>query len=265
METGIECRGVTGEGGFSLLELVVAMVLVGLLAGGGGLLLRTWQEHRLREETLDYVEEVRRAIIAFAKVNQRLPAPDAPPTLTSPSYKLDGLEETSALNGYVPYATLGVRPTDSWGRRVRYHVSNKMANPTFTLDVRCNDLRGFPTPLFAGAYLNNSGYVKVVQEEKWFVVPAALVSGGGRDADGVGSKIGNASDNSVPPDAVFDKLGTYSNSYANSPPNAFVKAAQQAGFDDIVLFIDPITLFYEMSCNNAAFFGGKPVRPLSPP
>lgn len=114
------------EGGFSLIELAVVLVIVGLLVGGGIAAFEAGTEQTRRSEQRRQFETVRAALYGFAMSHGRLPCPDT----TDP---LDGREDTTgppgssfecdALEGALPWADLGVERRDAWGHPLRYRVT----------------------------------------------------------------------------------------------------------------------------------------------
>lgn len=249
--------------GFSLLELAVSLVIVGLLAGGGGLLFGTWGEAKRRADTREYMEEVRRAIITFARVNQRLPYPDAPPNTNFPSAKLDGIEDIGRAFGFVPYVTLGVRPNDAWGRRLKYHVSLKVAGANSASSDPVVRLQAFKNNCYNLIFNLGSPYVIKVRDwesSQEFPVPVVLASGGWRDSDGVAINTG---------DPTFDRLGTYRN---DGDTETFVSSPPTGTFDDLIVYLDRGNLYNAMGCYTdytyppyPSWNTRAPVRPMSPP
>jgi len=112
--------------GFSLVELAVALAIIALLLAGALIPLSTQMEVRNVADTRRTMESIREAITGFAQANGRLPCPAAgnlaagTEQFTAPS--------CTALMGVVPWATLGVSETDSWGRRFSYRVSPAFAD-----------------------------------------------------------------------------------------------------------------------------------------
>jgi prepilin-type N-terminal cleavage/methylation domain-containing protein len=109
--------------GFTLVEIAVVLVIVGLLLGGLLLPLSSQVENSRISETREMQEAVRDALLGYAMLNGRLPCPDtnAPPND-------DGLENApcggSVASGWLPWATLGLGDTvDAWGQPLRYSVN----------------------------------------------------------------------------------------------------------------------------------------------
>ncbi|HYS90848.1 MAG TPA: prepilin-type N-terminal cleavage/methylation domain-containing protein, partial [Bradyrhizobium sp.] len=129
--------------GFTLAEVAVVVLIVGLLLGG---LLGTYSTQidlSRTAETKKTLETARDALIGFAAANGRLPCPA---TATSNGVEVGtagvvgvgGVCQVGTAAGggqpglgFVPAATLALTPTDSqgylidsWGSRIRYAVTN---------------------------------------------------------------------------------------------------------------------------------------------
>ena len=113
-----------GQSGFSLIELAVVLVIIGLLVGGGIAALDTTQTQARRSEQQRTLAHVREALYGFAMSEGRLPCPDDP---AAP----DGLEDASGSpatcdrgRGVLPWADLGVGRRDAWGFPHYYAVTD---------------------------------------------------------------------------------------------------------------------------------------------
>ena len=111
--------------GFTLVELSIAFIIIVLLLAGAMIPLSTQIELRGVADTQRSMDQIREAIIGFAQANGRLPCP-AVGTIVAGT-PTAGTEQCPSTSGVVPWATLGVPETDSWGRRFSYRVS-----PIFT-------------------------------------------------------------------------------------------------------------------------------------
>jgi len=103
--------------GFSLTELAIVLLIVGLLVGGMVTPLSAQLDLRNYRDTKRQLDEIREALLGFAAINGRLPCPD---TDTDPVAVNYGIEEASCsadatAEGFLPWKTLGVREFDAWG------------------------------------------------------------------------------------------------------------------------------------------------------
>lgn len=82
------------KNGFTLIEIAMVLVIIGLLLGGLLMPLATQVDVQRRIETEKAMEQIKEALIGFAMVNGRLPCPADPaaPTGTSTA----GVERTTA-------------------------------------------------------------------------------------------------------------------------------------------------------------------------
>ena len=105
------------DSGFTILEMAVVLVIIGLLLGGMLIPLSTQVESTRIKETQQELDEITDALIGFAIANQRLPCPDL---------NGDGVEDNVPppcnREGDVPWATLGVGREDAWNNTIRYRV-----------------------------------------------------------------------------------------------------------------------------------------------
>jgi len=119
--------------GFTLAELAIAMVIIALLLAGSMLPLTAQIDIRKISDTQRIMDGVKDAIIGFALANGRLPCPAngalATGTTNAGTEQLNVAGTSCAVSqGVVPWATLGVPETDSWGRRFTYHVAPAFAD-----------------------------------------------------------------------------------------------------------------------------------------
>jgi len=61
--------------GFSLIELSIALIIVGILIAGAALPYKVWMEEKQREETQDHIEAMANAVQWFVAINGRYPCP----------------------------------------------------------------------------------------------------------------------------------------------------------------------------------------------
>ncbi len=211
--------------GFSLIEMAVVLLIVGLLIGGAVGSLGALQQRQRYSGTEAQLEEIRDALIAFAVVNRRLPCP-ADPALAD-TVAGAGLERvptaagcTGGIVGAIPWATLGLPQVDGWGRRFTYRVSAGFARqaPAFTLaDTGDSTVRNAGAVVLAGN------------------LPAVIVSHG---ANARGSRGPSGVAAAASPDA---------RELENSDGDAeFVLDMPSDGYDDLVAWVPGTVLAYRM-------------------
>ncbi len=136
-------RSASRSSGFTLAEMAVALVIVGLLLAGALIPISTQMELKNIGDTQRTLDQIRESIVGFVLINGRLPCPaDGTLTSASPTAGKEQLltnlmaptdpltNRCSAVKGVVPWSTLAVPETDAWGRRLTYEVSPVFADPT---------------------------------------------------------------------------------------------------------------------------------------
>jgi len=117
--------------GFSLPELAIVLVVVGLLAGGMLMPLATQIDLRRTAETRSSLHQAREALQGFAVANGRLPCPAAAGAGGAEAgVGACPLSVGGVADGFLPGVTLGLSPSDNqgyvldaWGNRLRYAVT----------------------------------------------------------------------------------------------------------------------------------------------
>lgn len=129
---------INGQCGFTLVEMAIAMIIIGLLLGTGMMTLSAQQEQRNRSETNQSLKGVNEALMGFAIANGRLPCP----AMDDSNGGVESFTNNPVCansEGFVPAITLGLTPrdrqgylVDAWGNRIRYavatHVPSGSAN-----------------------------------------------------------------------------------------------------------------------------------------
>ncbi|MHB9116934.1 MAG: type II secretion system protein [Burkholderiales bacterium] len=125
------------ERGFTLVEMAIVLVIVGLLLGGMLMPLSAQIDQRKIGDTQKTLDGIKEALIGFAVANGRLPCP-ASPTSNGVESPVGGGACSNPYDGFLPAATLGITPTDSsgyavdaWGlqqNRIRYAVTTANSN-----------------------------------------------------------------------------------------------------------------------------------------
>lgn len=120
-----------GVRGFSLVEMALVLLIVGLLAAVFLPATNTFLDNNRRKETRAKLEALEQAMVRFVMVNRRLPCPadgSLPPGNANQGLELaaGGACTVPALtNGVVPWRSLGVAQgdaMDAWSTMVSYRV-----------------------------------------------------------------------------------------------------------------------------------------------
>jgi prepilin-type N-terminal cleavage/methylation domain-containing protein len=196
--------------GFTLIEMAIVMVIIGILAGGGVSLVGMLTKRKARIEAIDYLKLAQAALISFADINGRLPWADT---------SGDGTENSGAAAGNLPYQTLKISPTDPYKRTLGYELN---ANLGTNLSASCSALRS-----------GLSGGPNVVDADGTtasFPIAAILVSAGTMDADSDGN--------------VFDDIiaGSHQGDNTDGNPN-YIRHPSVDDFDDLVVYLGENELY----------------------
>lgn len=141
--------GYSDQAGFTLIELAIVLVIIGVLLGGFIGTLASRIETTRYSETIEELEDIKAALIAHAFTNgvgnTYLPCPDAPDDTDA-----DGLSDGDGVSealctvaggtdtGSVPWVTLGLGGSDSWHNRYEYWVDESFADIGIPFDLTTN-------------------------------------------------------------------------------------------------------------------------------
>jgi prepilin-type N-terminal cleavage/methylation domain-containing protein len=256
--------------GFTLTELAVVLLIVGLVIGGTLMTLSAQNEVRQIADTQRTLEQAREAIIGFAIRAERLPCPASGATGVETFVSATDLScavPATPANQFVPALTLGIGPTDAqgflidaWGNRIRYYVSQWSQNPP--LPANCPpippnagplDFTRCPAFTTAGAMKNlglttlPSAFPQLLRvcdaaacTGQVFATPAVILSPGRNFARefGAGAAGGVDEETNVHLGSAFD--------------TTFVAHDARAGgalggeFDDLLLWLSPNILYHRL-------------------
>ena len=227
--------------GFTLVEMAMVLMIVGLLLGGLVPTISSQMENQRMGETRRQMNDIKEALTGFAVINGRLPCP-SDGTAATGSELVTGsgvaavctLTSANAARGVLPWATLGVSETDAWGRRFTYRITADFADGADgTGETACSVAVGVSFQLCSSANLNvkaTFGGSNVAA-----AVPAVVVSHGrnglGAYPAGGGAQI-----------AVV----TADESENANDNNTFVSKDNSSDFDDLVVWLSPNILANRM-------------------
>lgn len=231
--------------GFSLVEMAVVLVILGFVIGALLLPLQAQRDIGFRTQTENQLEIARKALIGFAQAHGRLPCP-ATDTSNGIENPLNGGTCTVAV-GFLPAATLGIRPTDTsgyaidgWNNRIGYAVTQARndgaADNTFTTSGAMNTV-GISNLMSAVVYPS----LRVCSSSAG--ITATRCSGG--------TESNYHSNNAVAVlfstgSTAFDGPGGSDESANLDNDAVFVSHTPTADFDHLVVWISPYVLYNAM-------------------
>lgn len=235
MKPGI-CRK---SGGFTLVEIAMVLMIIGLLLGGLLPTISSQIEQQQRNKTRKQMDEIRDALIGFTLINGRLPCPADGTTDSNNSGNEStagsGVALTCTLTkGVLPWKALGTDEADGWNRRFTYRVTANYADGADGTAASCSITTGVSFQICSSANLNvlsTSGGSTVAAN-----VPAVVVSHGN---NGLGAYPFNGG----------TQIGTATGDESENADddNTFVsKEHVQNGYDDLVIWVSPNTLVNRM-------------------
>jgi len=235
--------------GFTLVEMAIVLVIIGLLLGGLLMPLSAQLEQQRISQTQKYLEQIKEALLGFAAANGRLPCPATAAT--------NGVENpagggvcTNPFNGFLPAVTLGLTPidnqgyaVDAWGltqNRIRYAVTTSNGSAFTTPGgMRATGMGALAPNLFVCASatgITAATCGAAVGNTLVSTAPVVIYSLG-RNAVSGGTSVdetANPNPNSANNDPVF---------VSHTPTQA---GATNGEFDDIVTWLSVNTLFSRM-------------------
>lgn len=136
------------QGGFSLVEMAIVLVILGFVLAAMLLPLQAQREQAYRAQTEDTLEIAKKALLGYAQSHGSLPCPATnngtgvfPDDKPVSNPQAGGVCDKQV--GFLPAATLGMQPTDTngfaidaWNNRIMYAVAQSSgggaATPDFT-------------------------------------------------------------------------------------------------------------------------------------
>lgn len=221
--------------GFSLTELAIVLVIVGLLLGMLMPPLSSQAEQRHYNETRRALAEAQEALLGFAAANGRLPRPAV--SFADGSERPTTCANDAACTGFIPWQTLGIRKTDSWNKLLRYSVTPAYANASFTLTTTAT--KKLQSRDAAGALLYQVGNASACSPAN--PCAAAVIYSAGRSHWGTlenGTAVGDGSTTN----ADEDSNETATTVFVVRP---FAENSSAGGgeFDDLVAWLPTTVLF----------------------
>ena len=242
-----------GARGFTLIEIALAVFILGLVVASMLVPLHTQVEQRQTREMQRQLEEIREALVGFALTKGYLPCPDRTSggAGTANDTANDGVEDflgTGACSivagsnpnffsmGNVPWVTLGIGRQDAWGNRFRYIVLSGFAqrSPMASVTLSNNDNRGD---------LRVCATTACVSTDTLSTTAVAIILSHGSNGYGAvnSANVTNAASPST--DEVTNTTST--RDFVSRP--RFTGGVDTSEFDDIVVWLSRYTLFNRMT------------------
>ncbi|MBZ0091532.1 MAG: prepilin-type N-terminal cleavage/methylation domain-containing protein [Sulfuricellaceae bacterium] len=241
--------------GFTLVEMAIVLVIIGLLLGGMLMPLSAQIDQRKISDTQKTLDEIKEALIGFAIANGRLPCPALAATATGSVGA--GLEATTGAGstlactnvaGVLPWATLGVNELDPWNHRYSYRVTLEFARGATGQSIFTGTGCPPPTnPQNAAFALCSQGNITILSAATGGStvssnVPAVVISHG-KNGNGAYTSQGTQLATSTDVDELDNQLTTGGTATANTN---FVNKTPTATFDDLVSWVSASILFNRM-------------------
>jgi len=237
--------------GFTLIEMAMVLLIMGLALGGGISLLGNQIDAQKNKDTQKVLDDAKEALTGFAIANGRLPCP-APATAVTGT-ALAGLEPSpilaagcANLAGVLPWATLGVNETDAWGNRLTYRVTQEFTRNGLQVAFASCAVPPAPAPAKAVFALCSQGNMTVLSTGGGATlastVPAVVVSHG-KNGNGAYQTQGQQ----LPVGADADELDNQLIAPGTTTTNTtFISKTPTATFDDAVIWVSPYVLYNRM-------------------
>ena len=143
------------QAGFTLVELAIVILIMGLILGGLAMPLSTQLENGRIRETRDLLSAIDEALLGYALANGHLPCPATP---ASNGFAATAGGGCTVQHGFVPASTLGlVGPRnddnlllDAWASPLRYSVTASDTDGDSNWDfIAPGEMRDVTMPLLA--------------------------------------------------------------------------------------------------------------------
>lgn len=118
--------------GFSLVEMAVVLVILGLILSSFLLPLSTQIDQAKTTDARKELAEAREALLGYVAIHGFLPCPDTTDDGIADACIAPASSSTTSSFGNLPWADLGLQSTDPWGQHYQYRVNNAFTVP-FTI------------------------------------------------------------------------------------------------------------------------------------
>lgn len=216
--------------GFTLVEMAVVLVIVGLMLGGLLMPLSAQMDQHNYSETNKSMEVIKDALMGYAMSHGYLPCPAKSVS--------DGAEDRTGNTctgnkrvGFLPWAELGLPKFDSWGHLYRYSVTLAFADSSTKIS-----LSPFTSRDITIQTRDDSG--NLINLSNTNNIPAVVVSHGKNGTWGYSDDGTQISDNSTHNDDEDTNGNGAGTTFVNRNFSANTTTSY-GEFDDVVIWISP--------------------------
>lgn len=128
-------RSTTDQTGLTLIEMAFALLLIGLIMGGGLSFLGVFNQVENSKTTERQMLEIKQALLTYLKVNKHLPCPDTDQDGKENRKESGGVSVCKAREGTLPSRDLGVSRKDVWQNAFYYRVNARTENKKYINDL----------------------------------------------------------------------------------------------------------------------------------
>lgn len=125
----------TRQRGFTLIEVAIALLLIGILMGSVLGLTSTFRDLDKAAHQQISMDDIRAALITYLKINKFLPCPDMDNDGFQNRKTSKELEVCENRVGKLPYKDLGIPGKDEWDNTYYYRVNQRAESSTYINDV----------------------------------------------------------------------------------------------------------------------------------
>ncbi|NPA71433.1 MAG: type II secretion system protein [Gammaproteobacteria bacterium] len=132
-------RFVTKQQGFSLVEMAIVLLIIGIGFTAGSSLLSSFKHSANSTTTQTTLGKVKDQVLNFVFINKYLPCPDTDEDGAENRTTDSGEQVCTATRGGVPYLSLGLDDSfakDAWGNPIRYAVNTNTGTASLLCDKR---------------------------------------------------------------------------------------------------------------------------------
>ena len=212
--------------GFTLIEISIALLIIGLLISGGLGLNKMLDSQKKSKAILSTMEDVSALLDTFVIVNGYLPCPDK-------FSDHDGNEDRSAdgsclkRRGYLPVGTLGTNLVDAWGQPFLYRINARAENASYITNV-CESASVFGA---SGTTTKPTGFGYCTKTNQFFCEDCSSACPGTGTCD-FGKTIG---DESAPP--YFDLATRPISSEGSTKKNLIIKDENNQNLEELAVAV----------------------------